>query len=420
MPDSSLKPKAVLSEKMLLVLLAAVQFTHIMDFMLMMPLGPQLMRQLAMSATQFSGLISAYSLTAGVVGLLAAPFMDRFDRRRVLVTCYVGFIVGTYACATAHSAQALLVARAVCGAFGGVSNATIMAIVGDIVPPNRRGAAMGIIMTAFSAAAALGVPFGLYLAQHFRWETPFMLLVGISTAVEILLLLCLPSVRGHLTDGVPDSLRNFVALLKNPNAGRGLLFMATVIFGHFTIIPFLSPHLVLNVGLPEKYLAFVYLVGGLLTIVTSPIIGKMTDRHGSSRVFTVLILAACLVIFAIANTHHQSVAVVLMLAGLFFIFAGGRFVPAQATMTLAVTAKQRGAFMSLSSCTRDLCAGLAAMLGGAVVTTTGGGLQHFNWLGWLAIGASLVSIVLIRWVAVADHKHPPTDSAEKLEVTAAG
>ena len=402
---------------MLLLLLATVQFTHIMDFMIMMPLGPQLMRELSISAAQFGGLISAYTMTAGVVGLLAAPFMDRFDRRRVLVCSYIGFIVGTYACATAHSVGGLLIARAVCGAFGGVSNATMMAIVGDIVPAKRRGAAMGIIMAAFSVAAALGVPFGLYLATRFRWEAPFLMLVGLSTVVWVLLLRFLPRVRGHLSEGAPASWKNFLALLANANARRGLLFMAAMVFGHFTMIPFLSPHLVFNLGLPEKYLSLVYLVGGVLTMGTLPLVGRLSDRYGRNEVFMALILAACLVIYLIANAQAQSVGVILVLGGLFFIFASGRFVPGQAAMTLAVDSKQRGAYMSLASCARDLCSGVATMIGGAVVTrSASGGLLHFEWLGWIAIGSSLLSLWLIRQVkAVNQSVSESNETAMKTE-----
>lgn len=161
------------SERTLLLLLAAVQFTHILDFMVMMPLAQQLMRELAISPAGFSHLVAAYTLSAGVVGLLAAPFMDRHDRKKILLLVYAGFTLGTLACGLAHTAGQLLVARAVCGAFGGVSGATIMSIVSDIVPPQRRAAGMGIIMAAFAVAAALGVPFGLYLAQQFRWECRF-------------------------------------------------------------------------------------------------------------------------------------------------------------------------------------------------------------------------------------------------------
>lgn len=384
----------------MLVLLAAVQFTHIMDFMIMMPLGPMLMRELSLSAAEFSMLIAAYTVMAGIVGLATAPFIDRFDRRTVLLASYVGFIAGTYACAVSESAGSLLVARAVCGAFGGVANATLLAIVGDLVPAQRRGAAMGIVMTSFSAAAALGVPFGLFLAQQFRWETPFMLLVGIALVVEVLLFVFLPHVRGHLADGPPPSWKNFLSLLADGNAWRALLLTVSLVFGHFTIIPFLSPHLVFNLKLPESYLALVYVIGGALTIVTAPWIGRLSDRLGRAQVFTAVVCAAVVVVFLLTNAGPLPPAGTLVLTGLFFIFASGRYVPAQAVLTSAVTASRRGAFMSLTACTRDLCTGVAAVMAGKVVQRTPDALLHVNWLGWLAVSVSLLSVWLIRRVKV--------------------
>ena len=167
----------------MLLLLAAVQFTHILDFMVMMPLGEMLMRELSITPTGFSHLVAAYTISAGVVGLLAAPFMDRFDRRKALLVTYAGFILGTLACALSQNATTLLIARAICGAFGGISGATVLAIVGDIVPPQRRATGMGIIMSAFAVAAAVGVPFGLFLAQKFRWEMPFFLVAGFAVVI---------------------------------------------------------------------------------------------------------------------------------------------------------------------------------------------------------------------------------------------
>ncbi len=413
--------KARLSEKTLLLLLAMVQFTHIMDFMIMMPLGPQLMRVLSISASQFSLLIAAYTMTAGVVGLLTAPFIDRYDRRMVLLVSYAGFLIGTYACAASHTATGLLLARGICGAFGGVSNATILAIVGDLVPTERRGAAMGIIMTAFSTAAALGVPFGLFLAQLFCWEAPFYLIVGIGLVVELLLMLWLPHVRGHLVDGPPASLKNFATLLSDPNAWRGLLLMVALVFGHFTIIPFLSPHLVFNLGFPESHLALVYVVGGVLTVVSAPLIGRMSDRHGRIRVFTILAAVAALLILLITHAPMLPLAVTLVLTGAFFIFAGGRFIPAQATLTSAVSSVRRGGFMSLTACTRDFCSGLASIFAGRVVVQTSGGLLHVQWLGWLALGSTLLSIWLIRRVRlVADHPLSANQSEIPLGVTTEG
>jgi len=413
-------PRFHLSERLLLILLASVQFTHIMDFMIMMPLGPQLMRDLSISAAQFSELIAAYTMVSGVVGLLVAPFIDRFDRRTVLVTAYAGFIIGTYGCATARTVGGLMAARTICGAFGGVSNATILAIVGDLVPAQRRGAAMGIIMTSFSAAAALGVPFGLFLAQQFRWETPFFLLVGLALVVETLLLLSLPHVRGHLAGGPPPSFQNFLTLLRDGNAWRALLLMVSLVFGHFTIIPFLSPHLVFNMKLPEHLLALVYVFGGLLTVVTAPWVGRLTDRHGRAQVFTVLVSVAAVVIFLLTHAGPLPVPETLLLTCLFFVFASGRYVPAQAVLTSAVPAARRGAFMSLSACTRDLCTGLAAILAGRVVMRSQDALLHVNWLGWLAVAVSLLSIWLIRRVKAAPEAPSANASAVPLGVSAEG
>ena len=410
-----------LSERSLLILLAAVQFTHIMDFMIMMPLGPMLMRELAISPAQFSLLIASYTMVAGIVGLLVAPFIDRFDRRRVLVVAYVGFIVGTYCCATSETVAALLVARALCGAFGGVSNATILAIVGDLVPAHRRGAAMGIIMTSFSAAAAFGVPFGLFLAQRSRWETPFFLLVGIALAVETLLVLFLPHVRGHLADGPPESLKNFLSLLSDGNAWRALLLMVSLVFGHFTIIPFLSPHLVFNLKLPENHLALVYVLGGLLTIITAPYIGRLSDRLGRARVFSVVVCVAVVIIAFITHAGPLPVPATVLLTGLFFVFASGRYVPAQAVLTSAVSSSRRGAFMSLTACTRDFCTGLAAILAGRVVQRTPDALLHVGWLGWLAIVVSLLSLWLIRQVKAVPEPLPSAiESGVPMGVTAEG
>lgn len=387
-----------LSERWLLTLLAVVQFTHILDFMIMMPLGPQLMRELSISAMQFSVLIAAYTMTAGIIGLFVAPFIDRFDRRWVLITIYAGFIVGTWGCAASETLNGLMVARALCGAFGGVSSASVLAIVGDLVPAHRRGAAMGIIMTSFSAAAAFGVPFGLFLAQQLRWEAPFYLLAGIALIVEICLLLFLPPVCGHLTDGPPASWKNFLSLLANGNAWRALLLMASLVFGHFTMIPFLSPHLVFNLKLPENYLTLVYMIGGLLTIVTAPWIGRLSDRLGCKQVFTSVVLIAVAVIFFLTHANSLPILGTLILTGLFFIFASGRYVPAQAVLTSAVPSLRRGAFMSLTACTRDLCTGLTAIVAGKVVIRTPEALIGVNWLGWLAIIMSILSIWLIRQV----------------------
>ncbi len=395
------------SERTLLLLLAAVTFTHILDFMVMMPLGPQLMRELSIGPDKFSHLVAAYTLSAGMVGLLAAPFMDRYDRRKVLLITYTGFIVGTFACGLSQNAATLLLARAICGGFGGICGATVMAIVGDIVPPQRRAAGMGIIMAAFAVAAALGVPFGLYLAQKYRWEMPFFLVAAIAVIVWLLVFITLPPVREHLDDSAIHGFHTFLELVRDPNAGRALLFMAALVTGHFAVIPLLAPYLVSNAGLPEDKLFLIYMVGGVCSAFTAPAFGRLADRVGRFRVFAVLIIVASLVTIAISNSRNLPVWGVLVLAGLFFTFASGRFVPGQAILSLAVPSRRRGSFMSLTSCTRDLTSGITSGLGGWVVTRAPSGqLVNYDKLGWLAVAVSLLSLWLASRVHVNDVAQP--------------
>ena len=341
-----------------------------------------------------------------MVGLLAAPFIDRFDRRTLLLFAYAGFTVGTLACALAQDATTLLAARILSGAFGGVSGALVMAIVSDVVPAERRATGIGIVMTAFSVAAALGVPFGLQLAQRFQWEAPFFMLASVAAVMWLVAFMGLPAVRGHLQD--PGSrTRAFAALLRDANAGRALLFMATLVFGHFAIIPLLSPYLVANVGLPERHLFLVYFVGGALTVFTAPLVGRLADSMGRFRVYSILVAVAGLVTLALAHAGPLPAWAVLALSGLFFVFASGRFVPAQAIVSLAVPASRRGAFMSLSGCARDLAAGLTSSVGGWVVAKAPSGqLLNFHWLGWMAVAASLLSLWLARHVRVNEAVAP--------------
>ncbi len=391
-------------ESALLLLLAAVQFTHIMDFMIMMPLGPQLMRDLAVGPSTFSALVSAYTLSAGIIGLVAATFVDRYDRRPLLLITYAGFALGTLACAMSHSANTLMLSRVICGAFGGVSGSLVMAIVSDIVPPERRAHGLGIVMTAFSVAAAIGIPAGLWLAQRFDWEAPFFLLAALSAIMWIVLWKALPSVREHLRTKTGEKLHPFRDLLRDANAGRALLFMSAMIFGHFTVIPFLSPYLVGNVGLPERHLFLVYFVGGVVTVIVSPKIGTLADRFGRHRTFGLLVFVACAVTLWLTHAGPLPLWAVLVMAALFFGFASGRFVPGQAIVSLAVPRSHRGSFMSLVSCVRDITAGVASGVGGWVVQT---GPDHritgYAWLGWAAVAASLLSIWLAGRVKVQDH-----------------
>ncbi len=271
------------AEWLLLLALAAVQFTHIIDFVIMMPLGPQFKKDLQLSDQWFGFLVSAYAFSAALAGLLAAWFIDRFDRKTSLLWLYGGFTMGTLCCAAAPTYPLLLAARAVTGAFGGVVAASILAIIGDAFPGARRGRAMGAIMSSFSVASIAGVPAGLYLANLMGWRAPFAVLAGLSAAVLVLVRFVLPPMRGHLVRGRPSA--NVWAVFVQPTHLRAYLLMTALVMSTFMIVPYLASYLVSNAGRSERELPYVYLCGGLCTLVTMTLFGTLSDRLGKLPVF---------------------------------------------------------------------------------------------------------------------------------------
>jgi predicted MFS family arabinose efflux permease len=390
------------NDRLLLFALAAVQFTHIMDFMIMMPLGPQLMRIFEINPQQFGFLVSAYTISAGIVGFFGAFFIDRFDRKKALLFVYSGFIIGTFACGVSPSYHFLLSARILTGAFGGVSGALILSIIGDTIPLERRASAMGVVMAAFSVASVFGVPFGLFMANEFSWHAPF-LFIGIVGAVVVgLITIALPSLNKHL-QSKQDRLAPVEILsdiFKDRNQKQALLLMVFLMFGQFSIIPFISPYMVANVGFSEHDLTYIYLFGGLLTIFTSPMVGKAADKYGKHRIFTIFVLISLIPIIGITNMPIAPVALVLVITTLFFICAGGRMIPAMALITSTVPPKSRGSFMSINSSVQQLSSGLAAFIAGAIVTkdSSTGQLQNYSIVGAIAVCASLLCIFLAKKV----------------------
>ncbi|CAN5911443.1 MFS transporter [soil metagenome] len=386
-------------ERTLLLLLAAVHFTHIMDFMVMMPLGPQLMRLFHIEPDQFSMLVAVYTFSAAIAGFAGAFFLDRYDRKQALLFCYAGFLLGTLGCALSPDYHTLLIARIVSGAFGGVSGATVLTIVGDIIPPQRRASGFGIVMTSFAVASVVGVPVGLWLAAKWSWHMPFLMIAGLGLFIWLAFWFKFPSLREHLSHVGSKSRQAYDGLkeiLTSKNTLTALAFMVMMICGHFIIIPFLSPSMVANAGMKEEELSFIYLAGGIASLLTAPLIGKLADRHGRLKLYVLTILGALAPIYLITHQEPTHLFSILFIAAIFFIFAGGRFIPGQAIIASSVPARLRGSFMSLNSSVRDLASGGASLLGGHIIVKdmATGKLLHYPTLGWIAIGASLLSILI--------------------------
>lgn len=386
-------------ERIVLLLLAAINFTHILDFMIMMPLGNYLMPYFNISSQQFSMLVAAYTFSAGISGFLAAFFVDQFDRKKVLLVGYSGFLIGTLFCALSPTYGVLLTSRIVAGIFGGLIGAQVLSIVADTIPYERRGAAMGIIMAAFSVASVFGVPFSLYLANIFNWHGPFFFVAGLGCLLVPFLIRYLPKMDGHIT--AKNAVKvNPMALLKDIAKDRNqvlaLSLSATIMLGHFLIIPFLNPFLEFNKGFSKTQTPIVYMVGGALTLITSPFLGKLADRIGKHRLFVTMALLVTIPIAVITNLPTTPFYFVLAITGFWFVVSSGRMIPAQALVSNVVSSERRGSFMSINSAIQQIFVGIASVLAGfVVVKTPSNAILNYEITGYISIAVTLLSIFFV-------------------------
>ncbi|NVK48312.1 MAG: MFS transporter [Cyclobacteriaceae bacterium] len=390
-------------EKLLLWTLAAINFIHIVDFMILMPLGPQLMRLFEISPSEFGLLVSSYTFSAGVSSFFGAFFLDRFDRKQILLWVYVGFTIATLGCALSPSYIILLMARILSGLFGGLTSALILAIIGDVIPDVRRGRAMGLVMAAFSVASVLGVPLGLFLAGLSDWHTPFFILTALSFISLGMIIKFIPSISGHLEQEIqrPHPMVVVRRVTSNANQMRAITLSVMMMFGQFMIIPFLSPYTVANVGFTELQLTYIYMAGGAFTIFTSPWVGKISDKYGKLRIFTIFMSLNVIPIAIITHLGVTPIPFVLMVSTMFFVTSNGRYVPAAAIITGTAKPENRGSFLSFNSAIQQLATGLASLIAGMIIGENAAGqLTNYNIVGYLAIAFSLLCIPLARRVKV--------------------
>lgn len=400
---------------MLLLVLGLVQFTNIVDFMIMMPLGPMLMAQFHITPKEFAAVVSAYTISAGTSGFISAFFMDRYDRKQVLQVVFLGFVLGTLACGLAPSYALLLAARILTGLFGGLLGGQVMAIISDAFPIERRGSAMGIAMMAFSVGSVVGVPLGLYLAGHQSWHVPFISLAGLGAVVWGMILAFVPKINAHLDPTITRKRFEFLTqIFQNREQQKALLLMATMMFGQFVIVPFLASFYIFNLGFTHDNLPYMYICGGLASVVVGPLVGRLADRFGKRKLFMVFSVAMIVPLLIISNLHDVPVWVAIICSTLFFITVSGRGIPAMTIITGTVKPAQRGSFMSINTSVQHAGSGLASMLAGLVIAQSGGPtspLENFPLVGMLAAGFALLSLAIGASIKFQERETPPIVTA---------
>lgn len=385
------------NEVILVALMALLNFTHILDFMIMMPLGNILMPKWNLTTSEFSIIVSSYSLAAFVSAFFAIFFADKFDRKKLLLFGYSGFLIGTFACVFAFGTYSMILARTLTGLFGGLISAQILSIIADVIPYERRGRAMGMLMGGFALASVIGVPFGLFLANKYDWYYPFLVVAVFGMLLLPFLFRFVPKVNAHLSTPIKlkERISNFYDIFSNQAQITALLFSFLLITGHFIIVPLINPYLVYNVGVPQEYTPLIYLVGGICSLISAQIIGKLADSYGKRAVFVWAALVSTFFVVLITNMPHWQLFIVLGIFGFWFSSSTGRTVPGQAMITQAVTSQTRGSFMSLNSCVQSLGTGFASLMSGWITYSDAKyAIHNYNYLGYISISLILVCVLL--------------------------
>jgi predicted MFS family arabinose efflux permease len=401
------KPRLAFSgyQKFVIAILAFLQFTIILDFMIISPLGAMMMPTLHISPQQFGLAVSSYAFSACVSGLLAAGFADRFDRKRLLLFFYGGFMLGTLLCALATSYSLLLLARIVTGLFGGVIGSIVLAIATDLFPLEMRGRVMGFIQTAFAASQVLGLPAGLYFANRWNWHAPFFAVIAVALPVGLVIAFFMKPVAAHLKLRQEHSpLMHLFHTVAEPRYRLAFILTMLLPTGGYMLMPFGTAYIVDNIGLSMKTLPTIYLITGLFTVFIGPLVGKASDSFGKFNTFCFGSVITILMVAVWTNLGPASLLVVIVINVVMFIGIFSRMIPSQALLSAIPEVTKRGAFNAVSASLQQFAGGISAAVAGAVIVATpSGALAHFNWLGDIVMVIALASLTLMYFV----HKQVP-------------
>ncbi|MEO7978490.1 MFS transporter [Flavobacterium sp.] len=389
-------------QKFAVFILAITQFTVILDFMVMSPLGDILMKDLDLKPTRFGLVVSAYAFSAGISGLLTAGFADKFDRKKLLLFFYIGFIGGTILCGIVTSYPLLVAARIVTGLFGGVIGSISMAIVADLFTLEQRGRVMGFIQMGFGASQILGIPIGLYLANAWGWHAPFLWVAAMAGVVAISIAFKLQPINKHLLIQKDKSAFNhLIHTLAKKDYRIGFTATALLSVGGFMLMPFGSAFAINNLHITQHELPILFMIAGLSTLVIMPIIGKLSDTIDKFKIFAIasiwtIVTVAIYTNLSVTPFWLVSIFNVLMMAGVM-----SRMIPSTALVTAIPVAEDRGAFMSINSSLQQIAGGIAAAFAGMIVVQNDkfSPLEHYSTLGYIIIGISILTIVLMYRVS---------------------
>ena len=388
-------------EKFVIAILALLQFTVILDFMVLSPLGAILMPGLGISTSQFSLVVSAYAFSAGASGLCAAGFADKFDRKKMLLFFYVGFVCGTFFCGIVNSYPLLLCARVITGLFGGVIGSVSFAIITDTFSMQVRGRVMGVVQMAFAASQVLGIPVGLYLATHFNWHAPFLMIAATAALLGAVIALKLKPVTAHLKGRQDKSaFQHLWHTASNPLYIRGFAATMLLATGGFMIMPFSTAFLVNNILVPETRLSEIFFITGVVSIFTGPFLGKQADKYGKYRLFVFGSVLSIFMVMIYTHLGPNPIWVVILTNIVLFTGISSRMISSSALISGVPDRKDRGAYMGINSSIQQVSGGIAAFVAGLIVyqPAKNAPLQHFDTVGYVTACTMLITLGMMFFI----------------------
>ena len=389
-------------QKLVIALLALTQFTVVLDFMVMSPLGDMLMKSMSLKPAQFGFAVSAYAFSAGISGLLTAGFADRFDRKKLLLFFYVGFIAGTFLCGISHTYIMLIVARIVTGLFGGVIGSISLAIVADLFPIEQRGRVMGFMQMGFGASQVLGIPIGLFIANYWGWQSPFLMIVGLATVVWLLITIRMQPINKHLAlQTTHNAFTHLWRTIAKRDYRIGFLATAMLSLGGFMMMPWGSAFAINNLHVTTHQLPILFMVAGISSLIIMPLVGRLSDQVDKFKIFAMASIWMIVMVIIYTNLSVIPFWFVLVMNIFFMIGIMSRMVPAMALTSSLPKMADRGAYMSVSSSLQQMAGGVAAAVGGMIVVqkTEFSPLEHYNTLGYVITGLTLISIYMLYRVS---------------------
>ena len=390
-------------QKFAIFILAITQFTVILDFMVMSPMGDMLMKAMSLKPAQFGFAVSAYAFSAGISGLLTAGFADRFDRKKLLLFFYIGFIAGTVFCGIANTYPLLIAARIITGLFGGVIGSVSLAIITDIFDIHHRGRVMGFVQMGFGASQVLGVPISLYLANAWGWHMPFLMIAGMAGVVAFFIMVRMEPVVGHLAiQKEKSAFEHLWSTVAKRNYRIGFMATALLSVGGFMMMPFGSAFAINNLHISKEQLPILFMTSRVSSLLIMPLIGKISDKMDKFNLFALASVWMMVVVVLYTNLSVTPLWVVMIFNICMMMGIMSRMIPSSALTTGIPDLQDRGAFMSINASLQQVAGGVAAVFAGSIVVQKDkfSPLEHYNTLGYIIVGVSSVAIFLVYRVSM--------------------